>query len=59
MFFILEFRIFALEFGAVGMVCQCLKHAADGKTETRDSFRDPLTPAFPTHAHLTLNSRFF
>ena len=31
--FVLEFRIFAFEFGAVGVSCQCLKNAADGKTE--------------------------
>jgi len=31
--FVLEFRIFAFEFGAVGIGCQCLKDAADCKTE--------------------------
>jgi hypothetical protein len=31
--FVLEFRIFAFEFGAVGVSCQCLKDAADCKTE--------------------------
>ena len=30
---VFEFRIFAFEFGAVGVSCQCLKNAADGKTE--------------------------
>src|ERR1700739_2309383 len=31
--FVFEFRIFAFEFGAVGVGRQCLKNAADGKTE--------------------------
>jgi hypothetical protein len=31
--FVLEFRIFAFEFGAIGVSCQSLKNAADCKTE--------------------------